>query len=326
MSPEYISFLQRFEKHLTQWFENLPSVPTDLYQPQQYILQLGGKRVRPLMVLVACDLFQKDVEKSFAPALAVELFHNFSLLHDDIMDAAPLRRGKETVHKKWNTNVAILSGDAMLVKAYEVLSAIDSSLLSELLPLFNATALKVCEGQQEDMNFEKNIAVSRERYMNMIKNKTAVLLGCALQMGGICAGANKKAQENLYSFGIEMGIIFQLMDDVLDAYGNEKVGKQKGGDILAGKKTILFIEAMENGDTEQKKQIENVYRLPSNEGERKINSALKIFDAMQIRQKIEKECEERTNRAESFLRNTGASKEKIDALMGFFVDLLRREN
>lgn len=220
-----------------------PESPENLYDPIRYILSLSGKRIRPLLVLLGADLFtDSTVEGTYQASLAIEYFHNFSLLHDDIMDKAPLRRGKATVHEKWNDNVAILSGDALLVQAYQELTKCPADKLSALLPVFNKTALEVCEGQQMDMDFEKESLVSEADYIEMIRLKTSVLLGGALQLGAILADASLEHQSLLYAFGVNLGIAFQLQDDILDVYGDPLTfGKQVGGDILCNKKTLLHI-------------------------------------------------------------------------------------
>ncbi|TDS11113.1 polyprenyl synthetase family protein [Sphingobacterium paludis] len=221
-----------------------PSSPANLYDPIRYILSLSGKRIRPLLVSMGVELFDPScVQASLPASAAIEYFHNFSLIHDDIMDKAPLRRGMETVHQKWNDSVAILSGDALLVKAYEELAKCPADKLGPLIRLFNRTALEVCEGQQYDMDFEQRDTVTQDEYINMIRLKTSVLLGCALQMGAIIGHADDTAQALLYEFGVNLGIAFQLQDDLLDVYGDPKTfGKQVGGDIIANKKTLLFIK------------------------------------------------------------------------------------
>ena len=223
---------------------NYPNSPELLYRPIEYITQLKSKRIRPLLVLIAYQLFDDDVEKALSPAIAIELFHNFTLIHDDIMDNAPLRRGELTVHKKWNKNVAILSGDVMMINAYQLLQKIDSNCFQEVVAVFSKTAVKVCEGQQLDVDFESENQVDLADYIKMIRYKTAVLLAASLQIGGIVAGAGKDEQDKLYNFGLNIGIAFQLKDDFLDVFGNPKVfGKKLGGDILAKKKTFLYLKA-----------------------------------------------------------------------------------
>jgi len=215
------------------------SAPKEMYEPMSYIIGLGGKRVRPLLTLVGCDIFDVNANEAIPSALAVELFHNFSLIHDDILDNAPLRRGNTTVHEKWNHNIALLSGDGMMVKAYDVLATSKPEYIPKLLRLFSKTGLEVCEGQQYDMNFETQQHVSVEDYIHMITYKTAVLLGCSLQMGAICANASEENQKHLYEFGKHVGIAFQILDDVLDVYADdEKFGKQVGGDIISNKKHL----------------------------------------------------------------------------------------
>lgn len=225
-----------------------PAAPDTLYEPCDYMLTLGGKRLRPALVLMACDLFSDAVEKALPAAWAVELFHNFTLLHDDIMDAAPLRRGQPTVHTRWSINTGILSGDVMLIHAYQHLasSSGDPALVADLVRVFNRVAIEVCEGQQHDMDFEQREDVQLDEYLRMIELKTAVLLGGALEMGARCAGASVADQEHLYHFGRLAGIAFQIQDDLLDTYGDPaKFGKQVGGDILQNKKTFLVLKTLE---------------------------------------------------------------------------------
>lgn len=267
--------------------------PSRLYEPIDYTLAQGGKRLRPALVLLSCELFGGDIYKALSPAMGLEIFHNFTLLHDDIMDHAPLRRGKETVHQKWDINTAILSGDTMFVIAYEFVAKTDPSLLPEVLVLFNDTARKVCEGQQYDMNYESQDIVSIEDYMTMIRLKTAVLIACSLKLGAIIAGANTEASEKIYEAGIELGLAFQLQDDFLDAFGDEsKFGKSIGNDIATNKKTFLYLKAKELASGEQLSGIldfENNPNYPVNE---KIKGILEIYRELGIdvitRKKIEK--------------------------------------
>ena len=222
---------------------NLGTTPEMLYDPMHYILQLGGKRLRPILSLMGSGIYG-DPAKAMPQAMAIELFHNFSLIHDDIMDAAQLRRGKTTVHMKWNENVGILSGDGMLVKAYQYIAKCDASVLPEVLDTFSNTALEVCEGQQMDIDFETMDEVTASAYIKMIQYKTSVLLGCAMKIGALVGGATKKDADALYQFAMLLGTSFQIKDDYLDVYGDpEKFGKQVGGDILSNKKTLLWIEA-----------------------------------------------------------------------------------
>ncbi|MEE1943950.1 polyprenyl synthetase family protein [Pedobacter sp. KR3-3] len=222
-----------------------PAHPADLYEPIRYIMSLGGKRIRPVMVLMATELFTDEINKALDVALAIETFHNFTLVHDDIMDNAPLRRGKQTVHEKWGSNNAILSGDVMMVESNKHLSKVDVNVLKPVLDTFNATAQGVCEGQQLDMEFEQRSDVSIAEYIEMIRLKTAVLLGGAMKLGAIVGGASMADAELLYNFGENLGVAFQLQDDILDVYGNpEKFGKQVGGDIMANKKTFLHLTTL----------------------------------------------------------------------------------
>lgn len=256
----YLQLLNRIENHITD--NPFHGTPKNLYEPLNYILGLGGKRIRPVLTLMGCELYSGIADKAIHAALAMEVFHNFSLIHDDIMDKAPLRRGQPTVHVKWDTPTAILSGDLMLAKAYECLLRSEPHFWSDLFALFNKTVYEVCEGQQMDMNFEAQSKVSESEYIEMIRLKTSVLLGCSLQSGAIIAGANENEAKKIYKFGTDMGIGFQLMDDYLDAFGSsELVGKQTGGDILSGKKTIMMIHAS-NRETEKLEKLLKDTELP----------------------------------------------------------------
>ncbi|MFZ4520186.1 MAG: polyprenyl synthetase family protein [Bacteroidales bacterium] len=257
--------------------------PIELYQPISYTLDLGGKRLRPLLVLMSCDIFGGDIEQAVHPAMGVEIFHNFTLLHDDIMDNAPLRRGNATVHQKWDTNTAILSGDTMFVIAYEHVAKTDPLLLPQVLDLFNDTARKVCEGQQYDMNFETQENVSIADYMTMIKLKTAVLIACSLKLGAILANAGDANAEQIYELGIELGLAFQLQDDYLDAFGDtSKFGKAIGGDITTNKKTYLFIKAFELAKDDTLSKLHNLHFGPEVTGQQKIEGVLQIYRELKI--------------------------------------------
>lgn len=282
-----IQTYQNYIKEALAAFE-LPKAPENLYAPIDYFLDLGGKRMRPVLTLMGTELFDSAFKKAIPAALAVELFHNFSLIHDDIMDEAPLRRGKETVHTKWNTNIAILSGDALLIEAYKQLSHYEPVLLSKLLPLFNQTAIEVCEGQQYDMDFESMDSVEIDAYINMIRNKTAVLLGCSLKMGALIGGASENEASDLYEFGVNLGLAFQLQDDILDVYGDQsKFGKQVGGDIIANKKTFLLLKALEEANEDQTKRFEALFtEVDTN---KKVNGVKALYAELNIReQAIEK--------------------------------------
>ncbi|MBI2258507.1 MAG: polyprenyl synthetase family protein [Flavobacteriia bacterium] len=273
-----------FENHLHS--NSFSKSPENLYDPLHYFLSLGGKRIRPILVLVSHQLFEKEYSKSFPAATAIEYFHNFSLIHDDIMDEAILRRGEETVHKKWNTPIAILSGDVLLVHAYRQLSFLPTNCQLDCLKLFNQTAIEVCEGQQMDMDFERRTFVNAEEYIQMIKLKTSVLLACALQMGAIIAGADLENQHKLYQLGIEVGLSFQIHDDYLDLYNNDPLfGKKRGGDLLQNKKTILSIKAVELiGEKEYLSFQERINKLNEEE---KILSYLTFFDKIGVKKEIE---------------------------------------
>jgi geranylgeranyl diphosphate synthase, type II len=264
------------------------SNPAELYEPIRYIMSLGGKRMRPLLVLLAYRLFKRDADVIIDQAISVEVFHNFTLMHDDIMDNAPLRRGKETVHEKWNPNVAILSGDVMLVKAYEYLTQSPSGDIREILSAFNNCALGVCEGQQFDMNFESNPAVEEDEYLEMIKMKTAILLGYSLQLGAMLAESSTEQAKLLYDFGCDIGIGFQLMDDLLDVYADQdKFGKQVGGDIIANKKTFLMIKALELANEEQRMQLNHWIGAISFNNNDKVEAVTEIFNQIGIKQLTE---------------------------------------
>ncbi|QDH78056.1 polyprenyl synthetase family protein [Echinicola soli] len=280
----------QLEKHIGAY--SFGNNPQELYDPIAYIMGLGGKRIRPLLTLLAYSLYRDDYEKILTPAAAVEVFHNFTLVHDDIMDEAPLRRGKTTVHKKWDTNTAILSGDVMLVKVYDMLLHVPEDKLAVCLRLFNQTAAEVCEGQQHDMNFETRGHVSEPEYLEMIRQKTAVLLGFALQYGAILGGASLEDSRHLYEFGVNVGIGFQLKDDLLDVYADKaKFGKQVGGDILANKKTFLLIKARELATGEEKQQLESWLSKDDFDQEEKVEKVTAIYDALGIKQIAETKME-----------------------------------
>ena len=259
-----------------------PESPSSLYAPIEYIMKLKAKRMRPILVLMAHQLYDENIEKAISPALAVEIFHTFTLLHDDIMDNASLRRGSSTVHEKWDKNIAILSGDTMVVQAYKLITSVDNSILKYVLDTFNKAAVQVCEGQQQDMSFESKADVSLSEYMQMIEHKTAVLLAAALKIGGITAGASIEDQNNLYEFGKNIGIAFQLRDDFLDTFGSPDLfGKKLGGDIIANKKTFLYLKAMQLADIDSKKNLKSLF-LETDSSEAKIKTVKKIFQQFNI--------------------------------------------
>lgn len=273
--------LKDLEQHIQQY--TYGTSPQELYEPIGYLMSLGGKRIRPLLTLLAYSLYKDDYQQILTPAAAVEVFHNFTLMHDDIMDNAPLRRGKATVHEKWNPNTAILSGDVMLVKAYDMLLEMEPSLLPVCLRLFNRTAAEVCEGQQHDMNFESLDQVSEDAYIDMIRQKTAVLLGFALQFGALLAGQSEEESQKLYDFGVNIGIGFQLKDDLLDVYADKaKFGKQVGGDIIANKKTFLLIKAKELATGADAKALTNWMETKEFDKEEKVQAVTAIYDRIGI--------------------------------------------
>ena len=269
-----------YQKQFLDFLNNKkwPSNPERLYAPITYILGLGGKRLRPVLTLMGANAFGQQTTPALPAALAVELFHNFTLLHDDIMDEAPLRRGKPTVHTKWDNNLAILSGDALLIAAYQALEVYEESLYSQLTRVLSKTAIEVCEGQQYDMDFEKRTNVSEGEYLHMIKLKTAVLVGCALKMGALIAGASLKQSEEIYQIGESIGLAFQIQDDYLDAFGDPKsFGKQIGGDIIENKKTMLYYLAIELGTDAQKKELITLFSTRPQNPVDKIKTSCEIF-------------------------------------------------
>jgi len=271
--------MQSFETLSKQFAEkfdtrHFPEQPASLYEPNEYFLKLGGKRVRPVLCLMGNELFDEIIPDAWNAATAIELFHNFTLIHDDIMDKAPLRRGKQTVHTKYNESTALLAGDVMMVRAYEYLNKISSSYLSKVLSLFNKTAIEVCEGQQMDMDYELRDTVSMSDYLKMIELKTSVALAASLKVGGLLGGGGERNQNLLYEFGRKLGIAFQVQDDYLDAFGDKsKTGKQIGGDILANKKTFLLIHAMES--LSHKKELEELIKTNPDDKVEKVVSVFK---------------------------------------------------
>lgn len=323
-ATSYKDLSQSFGEYFSSFKGSLPVSPGNLYDPVRYFLDLDGKRIRPLLVLIAADCFKGDVKKALPAAAAVELFHNFSLIHDDIMDKAPLRRGKETVHEKWNNNIAILSGDALLVKAYQQIAI--SERATALQEIFSRTAIEVCEGQQYDMDFENRKNVRLPDYLEMIKLKTAVLLACSLQMGALCAGAEPKAAEAFYSAGLNLGMAFQLTDDHLDVFGDSgKTGKQEGGDIISNKKTWLVIKALELADTSLKRSLEEWIAKKEFDPAEKVKAVKNIFSELQLKRILEKEIDTYYEKAFTDLRTACPNQEKIETFISFIKTLMHRE-
>ena len=314
-----VDFLNHLKKRLKK------RKPEGLYDPIYYILDLEGKRIRPMLTLMVCDLFGGEVSTALDAALAVEMFHNFSLIHDDIMDDAPLRRGTTTVHEKWSLNTGILSGDALLVWAKQLLESYDGEQYKSLNVLFTKTALEVCEGQQYDIDFEKCDDVSEEEYIHMITLKTAVLLAAALQFGAIIASANEEDMRNMYNFGLNLGIAFQLQDDYLDAFGNpETFGKQIGGDIIENKKTLLYIKTLELATKRDKEMLLELYAKNDTSKER-ISSVKKLFVKYNIPIIMEQEIERYTMLAIENIESTSLQNYKKEKLTTFSKQLMERK-
>jgi geranylgeranyl diphosphate synthase, type II len=307
--------------------ENFLREPHELYKPITYIFSLGGKRIRPVMLLMAADMFGGDIREAMPAALSIEIFHNFSLIHDDIMDRAPLRRGSQTVHEKWNANTAILSGDTMMVKAYDQFLKLPEHLLRPVLVVFNLTATGVCEGQQLDMNFEQEDEVSISDYMGMIRLKTAVLIGAALKLGGLVAGAPGEDQERLYNFGVQTGLLFQLRDDLLDTYGNtETFGKKQYGDILANKKTFLYLKALEHTSGKDREKLTQLYAGHSVDPDIKVKEVLKYFGDVDVKRLAEEKIHEHYLLAREAFAAINVSKEKKSILENYTEKLTGRSS
>lgn len=304
---------------------SFPEQPKNLYEPLYYFMTLGGKRTRPVLSMLGCKLFGVPGLKAVNAAMAVELFHNFTLIHDDIMDAAPLRRGKETVHQKWNENVGILSGDALFVVAYQHLAKHDTDVLPRLLEIFSKTALEVCEGQQMDMDFETREGVSIEEYLEMIRLKTSVLLGAALEMGATVAKADDRNAELIYDFGMYVGLAFQIKDDILDLYADpEKFGKQVGGDVMSNKKTYLQIKAYELASPSQKEELK---ALESEKDlDKKVAKVKAIFNSIGVKELAESKMQEYYTQAKKAMELIKVEEDQKQDLLGLAKYLMAREN
>lgn len=304
---------------------DFPKTPSNLYDPLRYFMQLGGKRMRPMLTLLGAELFGLQKEAVVNAALSVEVFHNFTLIHDDIMDEAPLRRAKETVHTKWNQNIAILSGDVLFVKAYQLLAKQDPKHLAELLNVFNRTAQEVCEGQQMDMDFESRSDVRIEEYVEMIRLKTSVLLGCALELGAIVAEANADDRQHLYDFGQHLGIAFQIQDDILDLYADpEKFGKQVGGDVISNKKTLLNLKAKELANSAQREllsQLETEQDLIL-----KVSKTRDLFSDIGAREACEVEMKKHYDFAMNSLKQINVADQNKLSLIALADFLMQRDN
>ncbi len=320
--------VETYREAFVEYLENQSPVkePKNLYEPIDYILNLGGKRLRPVLTLMASDMFGGEFQKALPAAMAVEVFHNFSLVHDDIMDDAPLRRGKKTVHEKWDINTGILSGDAMLINAYQFLEAYDGETLSQLFTLFSKTAIEVCEGQQYDVDFENRTDVTLPEYLKMIEFKTSVLVAAALKMGAIVAGASVANQDLIYEYGRNLGLAFQLQDDYLDAFGDPKTfGKQVGGDIIENKKTFLYLKALELGAGEDTKTLLELYQGNTKDTATKVALVKEIFERSGSKAATEDEVENYTNRAFESLLKIDAAEEAKQVFKAFATELMKRK-
>ncbi|BDC99327.1 polyprenyl synthetase family protein [Persicobacter psychrovividus] len=300
--------------------------PKELYEPISYIMSLGGKRLRPVLTLLGYRLFQEDIRPAIKPAMAVETFHNFTLVHDDIMDKAPLRRGQATVHTKWNDNIAILSGDVMMIKVYDLLLDVAPELLPSVIRAFNNNATEVCEGQQKDMNFETRNDVSTDEYIDMIRQKTAVLLGLALQLGAMIAKAPEKTQQDLYQFAVDLGIGFQLKDDLLDVYGDQaKFGKQIGGDIIENKKTFLLINAVALATGSTKATLQQWIEATDFDATEKVQAVTQIYDQLGIKALTEQKMNDYFDQAFAILKQMDIGDQQKEWLSGFAQMVINRE-
>lgn len=318
------TYQQKFVEYLEEYSEVRD--PKNLYEPIQYILKLGGKRMRPVLTLMTSEIFNSDFKKSLNAALSIEIFHNFSLVHDDIMDDAPLRRGQETVHEKWDVNTGILSGDAMLIMAYQLFESYDDNMFRTLVEVFSKTALEVCEGQQYDVDFETRNDVTIPEYLKMIEYKTAVLVGAAMKMGAIVAEASLEDQESIYQFGKNLGIAFQLQDDYLDGFGDPKTfGKQVGGDIIENKKTFLYINALKLSNTEDREQLQHLFSINPNNPEEKIEIAKQIFIESGAVDATKEAIKDYTKKAFNVLETLHISEDKKTVLKQFGEQLMNRK-
>lgn len=305
----------------------LPIEPRNLYDPISYTLSLGGKRVRPILCLMSTNLFSDIVDKAVKPAIALEIFHNFTLIHDDIMDNADVRRGKPTVHKKWNPNVAILSGDAAIIVAYKYVAQTDPMLLPEILKVFNATALEVCDGQQFDMEYEKLPVVTEDDYLRMIELKTSVLLAAAAKIGAILGGASLQDAERLYNFGRNLGLAFQLQDDLLDTYGDPKVfGKAIGGDIISNKKTFLMINALKLATQPSQVALQKLLKNEEIAPEEKIALVKAIYDEVGVKEITQKKIDFYYKLALAEIAKISVREERKEAILSYAEKIMGRKS
>lgn len=316
---------KRVKNELIQFCNNLPVNPAELYEPIRYTLKLGGKNVRPHLMLLTCKMLKGNIHEAIHTAIAIELFHNFTLIHDDIADNSPLRRNHATVHIKWNSNIALLSGDALLIKAYQELNKTLPDKLSLVLQLFNAAALKVCEGQQLDMNYERKKNVSLNEYLNMISLKTAALFGLSMQLGAVHGGTTVETRKDMYAVGENLGMLFQLKDDVLDVFGKkDKTGKQTGGDIIQNKKTFLLLKALELAKGKTKSELNMLLTNTKISASEKVNGVKKIYKDLGVEEHANNQMKTYFNKIEKAL-STIKTPEK-DVLIELVSSLLERDS
>lgn len=316
--------LDKINNHLAE--NQFTREPKGLYEPVEYILSLGGKRIRPVLMLMAYNLYREDVTSIYDAASAIEVYHNHTLLHDDLMDCSDMRRGKPTVHKVWNDNTAVLSGDAMLILAFRLMNACSPEHLKEVMDLFSLTALEICEGQQLDMEFESRSDVSEEEYIEMIRLKTGVLLAASLKIGAILAGASKEDAANLYNFGMQIGVAFQLQDDLLDVYGNPEVfGKKIGGDILCNKKTYMLIKALNRANDAQHAELERWLNAEACQPAEKIEAVTALYNELNIRNVCENKMREYYTLAMESLAAVAVAEERKKELKNLVKLLMYRE-
>ncbi len=324
----FMQQIGHYQQVISDYFNTLQVVkdPVNLYEPVKYILSLGGKRMRPVLTLMSAEIFNADCREALPAAVAVEIFHNFSLVHDDIMDDAPLRRGNETVHEKWNINTGILSGDAMLIMAYRYFEEYEPETFRSLAKLFSKTALEVCEGQQWDVDFEERNDVTIPEYLKMIEYKTAVLVAAAMKMGGIVAKTSAENCDLIYDFGLNLGIAFQLQDDYLDAFGDPATfGKQVGGDIIENKKTYLYLKALQKADDTSREQLKELFSMQPEDSAEKIELVKNIFITSGADAETRKAIEEYTHKAFDTLAQLDIEENKKAMLRAFGENLMQRK-
>ena len=319
-STEILEMVNRFIDHLPY-----DRCPASLYDPIKYVLSIGGKRIRPVLMLLTYNLYKEDPERILMPAVGLETYHNYTLLHDDLMDNADMRRGHDTVHKKWNANKAILSGDSMLVLAYQRMQHCDSRHLQDVLDIFTETALEIGEGQEYDMTFETRNDVTEDEYIEMIRLKTSVLLACAVKIGAILADAGEGDIQNLYKFGEQLGLAFQLQDDLLDVYGDPAVfGKAIGGDITSNKKTYMLINAVNRATPEQRRELERWITAPQFNRQEKVAAVTALYDQIGIRQLCETKISFYFNECRKYLDKVSVSNERKQILLAYTDEMMKR--